>query len=371
MDSKEKTKFIYMGDSQCARIDEKTFDYTGWKKLLDHACDLLRDESPEQDGEKKEKGLLVMGGDVVNNINSQNEWRSFFDAFSPHKEELKMIAANGNHLRNKSYSEKKVFSKRVKIPDNGPAGMEKRFYSYDYGCVHFIVFDSNFMGNGREDVVAHLRGWMEHDLAASSKPVTIVVMHHPMFVIKETFNDYARAELMRQEYMELLDQYGVDFILCGHQHIYARSKAFGGSGALDEKGMIQLMGVSGTKVYNDQLTGEMIDVFDNEPVATVFETDGKTIRLTTINEEGNTVDTFARGVRPKPQANKSGISTSEETGKWTNQPFRFETGNGILFYGDGFKSSKTVGNLRLKMIRQEKHEYSVLKLGEMSCETWQ
>ncbi len=372
METNEKTKFIYMGDSQCAKIGEKTYDYSGWQKLLDHACALLNaEQEPTQQGGGSEaakangsKWLLVSGGDVVNNINSRDEWRSFFDAFNTHKDELKMIAANGNHLRNRSYSEKKIFSKRVKIPDNGPAGMEKRFYSYDYGCVHFTVLDSNFMGNGRPDVVAHMRGWIEHDLAESKQPVSIIVMHHPMFVIKDTFNDYARAELMRRDYLEVFDRYGVDFILCGHQHVYARSKAFNGNGKPDENGMIQLMGVSGTKVYDDKLTGGLTETYTNQPVATVFETDGQTIWLTTINETGEIVDTYAKVARPKPGSIAGKVA-------WMNQPFAFETGNGIRFYGAGFKGMKTVGNLRIRMIRKERHEYSVLRMGETIHESWE
>ena len=51
METNERTKFIYMGDSQCAKIGEKTYDYSGWQKLLDHACALLNaEQEPTQQG---------------------------------------------------------------------------------------------------------------------------------------------------------------------------------------------------------------------------------------------------------------------------------------------------------------------------------
>jgi hypothetical protein len=51
---------------------------------------------------------------------------------------------------------------------------------------------------------------------------------------------------MRGHFLPLLEAYGVDLILCGHQHIYSRTLPMKGSEA-SSGGIVQIMTASGGK----------------------------------------------------------------------------------------------------------------------------
>ena len=67
--------------------------------------------------------------------------------------------------------------------------------------------------------------WLKRQLRRSSRRPTIVVAHHPAFVNspseKETYENLAPH--MRERYLSLFEQFGVDMALAGHLHMCARA----------------------------------------------------------------------------------------------------------------------------------------------------
>jgi len=129
----------------------------------------------------------------------------------------------------------------VDVPANGeaggiPSGYEL-YYSYNYGNAHFISLNSelgslissydwcgtygagNFNGSP-------LHQWLVSDLNNNTLPWTIVYFHQPPYTkgshdSDDIFELYMKA--MRENFLPLFDQYGVDLVLCGHSHVYERS----------------------------------------------------------------------------------------------------------------------------------------------------
>ena len=101
-----------------------------------------------------------------------------------------------------------------------PSGTEK-YYSFDYGNLHFVVLDS--MSSSRA-TNGPMCAWLEQDLAANTSEWTVALWHHPPYT-KGSHDSDDEHELiqMRQSVVPILESHGVDLVLCGHSHSYERS----------------------------------------------------------------------------------------------------------------------------------------------------
>ena len=309
---KEKiiTRFIYMGDPQCSKLADHEGGYGEWGKLLRAAreheiqgafeslsgCTPARGRDRMHGQQTRETRLLMLGGDIVNRGDKETEWQDFLAELSESGIGLTVATpvtgSEASAERHGGY---------FNNPGNGPMGYEKNFFSFDHGCCHFIVLDSDYMGNRGKDACKYIGYWIKADLAVNTKPVTIAVMHHPMFTVGESVDDDVRAAAMRKNYLRLLHKHGVDFILCGHQHAYSRTSEITEDGY--DGGITQVMGVSGTKYFDAEWQEKMECGRDHISVATVFETDGEHIVMETIDGEGKVIDRFEKQARRPKHVN--------------------------------------------------------------------
>lgn len=123
------------------------------------------------------------------------------------------------------------------MPTQGEAGGEpsgtEAFYSFDYGNVHFLSLDSY----GREDNATRLYDtlgrqvqWIKKDLATNkNKDWVVAYWHHPPYSkgSRESDGD-PEMTAIRQNFIRILERLGVDLIICGHSHVYERSRLMGG-----------------------------------------------------------------------------------------------------------------------------------------------
>ena len=122
------------------------------------------------------------------------------------------------------------------LPTQGEAGGfpsgNEAYYSYDYANIHFISLDS--YGNEENafrlyDTLGPQSVWLKNDLALNTQKWTIVYFHHPPYTMG-THNSDSEIELVkiRQNLIRILERYKVDLVLCGHSHVYERSKLMKG-----------------------------------------------------------------------------------------------------------------------------------------------
>jgi predicted MPP superfamily phosphohydrolase len=182
-------------------------------------------------------GMLLLG-DNAYDVGSDSEYQTkFFDIY---KNDLlkyyKLYPAPGNHdygnnaantgLRNLPYH--LSFS----VPQNGeiggvPSGVSN-YYSYDIGNVHFISLDSYGQDDNNTTKMYDINGaqatWLQTDLNANQKKWTVAYFHHPPYT-KTSHNSDTELDLVaiRERFVRLLEQKGVDLVLCGHSHGYERS----------------------------------------------------------------------------------------------------------------------------------------------------
>ncbi len=116
------------------------------------------------------------------------------------------------------------------FPMNGeagglPSGTEK-YYSFDYGNVHFVCLDS--MSASSRVTNGPMATWLQADLSANTNDWLIAFWHHPPYSKGSHDSDNPSGsdlELleMRTNFVPILEAYGVDLVLCGHSHSYERS----------------------------------------------------------------------------------------------------------------------------------------------------
>jgi hypothetical protein len=111
------------------------------------------------------------------------------------------------------------------MPQNGESGSvasgTPKYYSFNYGNVHFISLDSYGTSNAPGSA---MYTWLNNDLAANTQRWTVAYFHHPPYT-KGSHNSDTAIELkdMRTNIIPLLESYHVDVVLSGHSHNNERS----------------------------------------------------------------------------------------------------------------------------------------------------
>jgi uncharacterized protein (TIGR03382 family) len=127
------------------------------------------------------------------------------------------VAGNHEYVTNQA----QPYLDNLYLPTS-PSGGE-RYYSFDWGHVHFVGLDSNCaigLSSADRCTLAAQKAWVEKDLAASTAPWKVVYFHHPIW----SSGEHGSQLLMRREFGPLFEKYGVDLVLTGHDHNYERSK---------------------------------------------------------------------------------------------------------------------------------------------------
>jgi 3',5'-cyclic AMP phosphodiesterase CpdA len=166
-------------------------------------------------------------------------WNSFFANNTRSARYRPWMPAAGNHeneLGNGPIGYQS-FLTRFALPSNGSADWDGLWYTFQVGGVRVIVLQNDdvaLQDVGDSYVNGYSGGaqkaWLEQQLKAarSSKSVDwIVVCMHQVIISSSNANG---ADLgIRQNWGPLFDQYGVDLVLCGHEHDYERSFAVRGT----------------------------------------------------------------------------------------------------------------------------------------------
>jgi len=183
--------------------------------------------------------LWVLMGDNAYSYGWDNEYQTgFFDIYESNMlRNHPLFPSPGNHdYRNsQTYASDRItvdYYKNFTLPPNGecggvPSGSEA-YYSFDWGPIHFLSLDSYGTEDGNTtrlyDTLGSQVSWIKQDLAANTKKWTIVYFHHPPYTQGGHLSD-AEQELVdiRQNFIRILERFGVDLVVCGHSHAYERS----------------------------------------------------------------------------------------------------------------------------------------------------
>ncbi|HEY4179154.1 MAG TPA: metallophosphoesterase [Kofleriaceae bacterium] len=146
----------------------------------------------------------------------------------------------------------------------------ERYYSFDWGDVHFVAIDTTQRDSEQ------LR-WLAKDLAATKQPWKIVYGHHPMYS-----NSLRGAQQwIRRSFSKILTDANVDLVLTGHEHHYERFRVAGVNYVISGGGGGQL-----TRIYGSSRALRQATVHH----FLAFEVTATKLTMRAIDINGNEID---------------------------------------------------------------------------------
>jgi purple acid phosphatase-like protein/calcineurin-like phosphoesterase family protein len=232
-----------------------------------------------------------------NQLSQPQVWAEYFDNTQLSAANRPWMPTLGNHENEPGNGAQGYLSyqTRFALPRNHSSDFEGNWYKFQVGSVLFVMLDNNdvcyqvdtgtYLSTGDNQILTGYSGgeqerWLERTLREASTDFSVdwivVVMHQPAM----STSDAEGADLgIRQSWMPLFYQYGVDFVLAGHDHDYERSYVVKGtdpgtilrprvvstelSSVDSDLGLVHLViGTGGTHGHDDVY---MTDSADGEP----------------------------------------------------------------------------------------------------------
>lgn len=160
--------------------------------------------------------LIVHTGDLAyeNGTPAQLDG-TVFNVYAPLLRSFALFPVTGNH----DYGTNRgtPFFQAFVLPEDGDPALPERWYSFDWGNVHFVGLDTEQTG-------AKEAAWLDKNLMQNQLPWTIVFAHRPPYSSGEHGGDAG----FRQYFVPLLEKYQVPLVLNGHDHDYERTKVLNG-----------------------------------------------------------------------------------------------------------------------------------------------
>ena len=274
-------KFLVFGDSQ-------SIDYGTWRTTLQAAV-----------RQNPDAAFLVNMGDLVDVGQDYGQWESWFAASAGVIENIPVMPLTGNHecyTPERRFSSPVFFTAQFALPENGPEGLKRQVYSFDYGDVHFVMLDSQ-EGEQRgflPDMLERQRRWLEADLAATDRKWKVVFIHRPLYGNKPN----GINENLRRAFAGLFDKYQVDLVFTAHDHVYARTAPMynnkEGTDWDSFRGTIHVAtGRTGSKTY-ENLSEKPWNVFFHNPMAEPIylgvKSEGVVLHVTAMGVSGQLID---------------------------------------------------------------------------------
>lgn len=189
-------RFVYAADLQAdAPQSEQAI-----RRMFDHAAERL-----------PQPAWLFLAGDLTENGYNYTQWDRFFAAGEPLLGSCFTVPAQGNHDSDGDLDNH--------FPIRSEAEGIPFVYSFDCGCAHFIVLNTQYDAPEQLDRQA---AWMERDLAAHRRRWNIVLLHKALYAATDHVDD-ADIDRLRGRLAPLFEAWGIDAVLMGHDHSFSRS----------------------------------------------------------------------------------------------------------------------------------------------------
>jgi len=216
--------------------------------------------------------LLLHTGDIAYDDGSLEQFeRTFFGVYADLLRSIPIFPVSGNHeyRTDTAYPFFEVFA----LPDNGIPGKAERWYSFDWGDVHFVGLDTEELGTDQVD-------WLEHDLSENQRPWVVAYMHRPPY----SSGVHGGSPVVEAAFVPIFERYQVSLVFAGHDHDYERTVPINGVTYVVTGG-----GGKGTRVVGSSwftVRSESVLHF------VAAEVDGRRLTLRAIDETGRELDSL-------------------------------------------------------------------------------
>lgn len=265
-------KFIYMGDAQ-------NDVHSQWSRTIREAYRTAPDAS-----------FIYYAGDLVNRGYNDEEWSDWYKSGEFIHRMIPSIMTPGNHEYNDLHLTP-LWQTHFSLPQNGPKQHEElkgATYFVDYPAVRIISIDGT-TSEEDEDYRNIQAKWLEEVLKSTKQEWIILTLHQPFFSTKETRDN----PQIRDAYRSLLEEYGVDMVLQGHDHAYGRGMLPHSSSTPGKTGTMYVVSVSGPKMYDiGEEKGWMQKKLADTQLFQVITIHGKELHFKSYTTTGELFDEF-------------------------------------------------------------------------------
>jgi hypothetical protein len=155
--------------------------------------------------------FIIHTGDIAYESGTRAEFeQNFFKPYADYLKFFPVFPASGNHEY--ATEDAAPFREAFVLPENGGPDGKERWYSYNWGDVHFVALDTERSGPTQA-------AWLDADLTANTLPWTIVYGHKPPFSSGEHGIDGG----FQTYFVPLMEKHKVPLVLNGHDHDYERT----------------------------------------------------------------------------------------------------------------------------------------------------
>ncbi|HEX5154681.1 MAG TPA: metallophosphoesterase family protein [Parafilimonas sp.] len=203
----------------------------------------VRDQVLKYLGSNYLNAWILLGDNAYSNGTDAEFQAKFFNLYQNGLlSKYPLFPVPGNHdyrdLASASVSDqyKIAYFQNFSVPEHGEAGgvasNTKSYYSFDIGNVHFLALDSygpDNKGLHMYDEMSEQVEWVKKDLKANKSKWIVAYWHHPPYTMGSHNSDTERdLTAIREHFIKVLEESGVDLVLCGHSHVYERSRMMKG-----------------------------------------------------------------------------------------------------------------------------------------------
>lgn len=210
MESKDPYSFLFVPDTQ--GMNPSQFEYT--KQMYAY---LAENES--------DAAFMIHTGDIVEDAQTSDTWQYYYEAAQPLHRTMPFMATPGNHDSTDHDPMQEQFRTRfdyssLRTPDGLSETAKGTIYAFDYGDALFVCLNSypsyGSDPNYQSDMAIQWQ-FLADECAKTDKSWKIVFYHAASY--DPGYSHYS----LDNEAGYKLTQAGVDLVLNGHEHAYARN----------------------------------------------------------------------------------------------------------------------------------------------------
>jgi len=223
--------------------------------------------------------LMLHTGDIAYDSGTLADFESkFFDVYSSMLWSSPMFPTSGNH--DYETADAAAYRQVFALPENGGAEGLERWYSFDWGDVHFVALDTERIGDAQAR-------WLAADLVANQLPWTVVYGHRP----PHSTGEHGDTVAFKQFFVPIIEEHHVDLVLAGHDHNYERFRP--------QNGITYVVSGGGGRGTRDVAGGPLTAFAESVIHCIVVEVAGDKLSLHAIDGIGREFDSTVID-KPRP-----------------------------------------------------------------------
>ena len=258
----EPFQFTYLGDGQDAILSL-------WSRTIRAAY-----------GTAPGTRFIIHGGDLVSHSDNHDEWNQWFAAAGWINGMVPIVMTPGNHGYYHGHGKKKYLTNfwrtQFTLPENGIDALPESNYYFDYQDTRIVCLNSN-------ELIDEQAEWLQNSLKNNPNRWTILTFHHPIY----SGAGGRDQKKIRKTWQPIFRKNGVDLVLNGHDHTYAR-----GQNVDAEDGIVYLVSVSGPKQYTLTDKKWMERGAENTQMFQVISINGAKLNCKSYTTTGQLYDEF-------------------------------------------------------------------------------